>query len=140
HRTDAGEALTERITLAPPDPSPADRVLLRELIRKGKIVGREPLSAARARHQAVLAELPAHALQLARGYPAIPTVFDPGENENSWPRGWPGSRTWPAELGQCPTTPLFLGLWATAPGRQPTARVAQAGGCEIASPLPAWRR
>jgi len=83
HRTDAGEALTERITLVPPDPSPADRVLLRELIREGKIVGREPLSAARARHQAVLAELPAHALQLSRGYPAIPTVFDPDDRETS---------------------------------------------------------
>jgi len=83
HRTDAGEALTERISLAPPDPGPADRVLLRELIREGKIVGREPLSAARARHQAVLAELPAHALQLSRGYPAIPTVFDPDDRETS---------------------------------------------------------
>ena len=83
HRTDAGEALTERITLAPPDPSPADRVLLRELIREGKIVGREPLSAARARHRAVLAELPAHALQLSRGDPAIPTVFDPDDRETS---------------------------------------------------------
>ena len=81
--TDAGEALTELITLAPPDPSPADRVLLRELIREGKIVGREPLSAARARHRAVLAELPAHALQLSRGYPAIPTVFDPDDRETS---------------------------------------------------------
>jgi len=79
--TDAGEALTELITLAPPDPSPADRVLLRELIREGKIVGHEPLSAARARHRAVLAELPAHALQLSRGYPAIPTVFDPADRE-----------------------------------------------------------
>jgi len=81
--TDAGEALTELITLAPPDPSPADRVLLRELIREGKIVGHEPLSAARARHRAVLAELPAHALQLSRGYPAIPTVFDPDDRETS---------------------------------------------------------
>src|SRR5262249_7818029 len=76
-RTDAGEALTERISLAPPDPGPADRVLLRELIRGGEIVGREPLSAARARHQAALAELPAYALQLSRGYPPIPTVVAP---------------------------------------------------------------
>jgi nicotinate phosphoribosyltransferase len=83
HRTDAGEALTERISLVPPEPSPADRVLLRELIREGEIVGREPLSAARSRHQAALAELPSHALQLSRGYPAIPTVFDPDEGEDS---------------------------------------------------------
>ena len=83
HRTDAGEALTERISLAPPDPGPADRVLLRELIREGKIVGREPLSAARATHQAALAELPAYALQLSRGYPAIPTVFEPHDGEDN---------------------------------------------------------
>jgi nicotinate phosphoribosyltransferase len=76
HRGAAGEAVTERITLAPPDPGPSDRVLLRELIRDGKIVGREPLAAARDRHQAVLGELPGYALQLSRGYPAIPTIFD----------------------------------------------------------------
>ena len=82
HRTDAGEALTERISLTPPDPGPADRVLLRELVREGKIVGREPLSAARDRHRAALAELPAYALQLSRGYPAIPTVFEPTSDED----------------------------------------------------------
>ena len=76
HRGAAGEAVTERISLAPPDPGPSDRVLLRELIRDGKIVGREPLEAARDRHQAVLGELPGYALQLSRGYPAIPTIFD----------------------------------------------------------------
>jgi nicotinate phosphoribosyltransferase len=82
HRTDGGEALAERISLVPPDPGPTDRVLLRELVREGKIVGREPLSAARDRHRAVLAELPAYALQLSRGYPAIPTVFEPdGEQD-----------------------------------------------------------
>jgi nicotinate phosphoribosyltransferase len=83
HRTAAGEAVAERISLVPPDPDPdpADRVLLRELVREGKIVGREPLSAARERHQAVLAELPAYALQLSRGYPAIPTVFGPNGEE-----------------------------------------------------------
>ena len=82
HRTDTGEAVTERITLAPPDPGPADRVLLRELVRDGKIVGREPLSSARDRHRAALAELPAYALQLSRGYPAIPTVFEPHGDED----------------------------------------------------------
>jgi nicotinate phosphoribosyltransferase len=82
HRSAAGEAVTERISLAPPDPGPSDRVLLRELIRDGEIVGGEPLAAARDRHQAVLAELPAYALQLSRGYPAIPTVFDPDGEEH----------------------------------------------------------
>jgi nicotinate phosphoribosyltransferase len=81
HRTAAGEAVTELISLVPPDPGPADRVLLQELIRDGKVVGREPLAAARDRHQAVLAELPAYALQLSRGYPAIPTVFGPNGEE-----------------------------------------------------------
>jgi nicotinate phosphoribosyltransferase len=77
HRADAGVAQVERIHLTPPTPGPSDRVLLRELVRNGTVVGREPLSAARERHQAALAELPGYALQLSRGYPAIPTVFDP---------------------------------------------------------------
>ena len=37
--------------------------------------------AARARHREALAELPPYALQLSRGYPAIPTVFEPGGDE-----------------------------------------------------------
>jgi len=82
HRSPAGEAVTEQISLERPDPGPSDRVLLRELVRDGKVVGREPLAAARERHQAVLAELPGYALQLSRGYPAIPTVFEPDGEEN----------------------------------------------------------
>jgi nicotinate phosphoribosyltransferase len=82
HRTGTGIAQTEQIHLAPPMPSPSDRVLLRELVRGGTVVGREPLPAARERHQTTLAELPGYALQLSRGYPAIPTVFDPnGEGD-----------------------------------------------------------
>ena len=77
-RSASGEAVTERILLAPPaELGPADRVLLRELVRDGKVVGREPLADARARHIEALAELPSYALQLSRGYPAIPTVFGP---------------------------------------------------------------
>ena len=56
-------------------------MLLQELVRHGKIVGREPVADARARHAAVLAELPGYALQLSRGYPAIPTVFGPDPDE-----------------------------------------------------------
>jgi nicotinate phosphoribosyltransferase len=82
HRTIAGEALSERISLIPPEPAPTDRALLQDLVRDGKIVGREPLIAARERHQAVLAELPAYALQLSRGYPAIPTIWDPASEED----------------------------------------------------------
>ncbi len=75
-RTASGEAVTERILLAPPaDLGPTDRVLLQELVKDGKVVGREPLAGARERHAAALAELPGYALQLSRGYPAIPTVF-----------------------------------------------------------------
>lgn len=81
-RTAGGEAVTERILLAPPaDLGPTDRVLLQELVKEGKVVGREPLAEARKRHTAALAELPAYALQLSRGYPAIPTVFGLGSEE-----------------------------------------------------------
>jgi nicotinate phosphoribosyltransferase len=76
-RDDAGTAVAEVVATVPPDPGPGDRVLLRQLVRDGEIIGREPLEAARARHREVLAELPSHALQLSRGYPAIPTVFGP---------------------------------------------------------------
>jgi nicotinate phosphoribosyltransferase len=77
----AGDATTERIWLTPPRTGPTDRVLLQELVKDGKVVGREPLADARARHAAVLAELPGYALQLSRGYPAIPTVFGPDPAE-----------------------------------------------------------
>lgn len=79
HRDDRGIALAEEIHSAPPDPGPGDRLLLTPLVRDGVIVGREPLDAARERHQRVLAELPPQALQLSRGDPAIPTVFDPDD-------------------------------------------------------------
>ena len=76
-RDSHGRAIAERVVTEPPDPSPADRPLLRHLVSRGAVIGREPLAAARQRHQAALAELPAHAHQLSRGYPAIPTVMDP---------------------------------------------------------------
>jgi nicotinate phosphoribosyltransferase len=78
-----GRAVTERILLVPPaNGDPNGRPLLRELVRGGDIVGREPLSAARSRHAEALAELPPYALQLSRGYPAIPTRFgQAGEEE-----------------------------------------------------------
>jgi nicotinate phosphoribosyltransferase len=53
------------------------RPLLIPLVRGGEAVGREPVTAARARHERAVSELPAHARQLSRGYPAIPTVFEP---------------------------------------------------------------
>ena len=53
------------------------RPLLIPLVRGGEAVGREPVTAARSRHQQAVTELPAYARQLSRGYPAIPTVFEP---------------------------------------------------------------
>jgi nicotinate phosphoribosyltransferase len=76
-RDDSGTAVAELVTTAPPEPGPGDRVLLQQLVRGGEIVGREPLPAARSRHREAIAELPAYAVQLSRGYPAIPTVFGP---------------------------------------------------------------
>jgi nicotinate phosphoribosyltransferase len=81
HRDEHGIALTEQISLSPPDPGPLDRDLLVPLVAGGEIVGREPVEAARERHRAALAELPPYALQLSRGYPAIPTVFEGSPEE-----------------------------------------------------------
>ncbi|KQX65811.1 nicotinate phosphoribosyltransferase [Angustibacter sp. Root456] len=53
-----------------------DRPLLVELVCDGEVVGREPLAAARERHFASRAALPASALQLSKGEPAIPTVYE----------------------------------------------------------------
>jgi nicotinate phosphoribosyltransferase len=81
HRDEHGIAQSERVSLSPPDPGPLDRELLVPLVSEGEIVGREGIEAARTRHRAALAELPPYALQLSRGYPAIPTVFDPDGTE-----------------------------------------------------------
>jgi putative nicotinate phosphoribosyltransferase len=74
-----GTALSERISLSPPDPGPRDRELLVPLVVGGEISGRSDIGVARERHRAALAELPPYALQLSRGYPAIPTVFEPAD-------------------------------------------------------------
>jgi putative nicotinate phosphoribosyltransferase len=81
HLNTEGIALSERISLSPPDPGPRDRELLVPLVVAGQIVGREDVTVARDRHRAALAELPPYALQLSRGYPAIPTVFEPDGTE-----------------------------------------------------------
>ena len=91
HRDSSGMAVTEHVTLSPASPGPADRELLVPLVVSGSVVGREPLTAARDRHVSALAELPPYALQLSRGYPAIPTEFDslwsfphPGRGRLQW--------------------------------------------------------
>jgi nicotinate phosphoribosyltransferase len=65
----------------PPEPGPLDRELLVPLVEDGEVVSRQGAAEARARHREALAELPPYALQLSRGYPAIPTVFDPNGDE-----------------------------------------------------------
>jgi nicotinate phosphoribosyltransferase len=82
-RDRTGTAVAELVTTEPPRPGPGDRLLLQRLVRRGEIVGREPLAAARSRHREAMAELPAYALQLSRGYPAIPTVFSPDGDQSS---------------------------------------------------------
>lgn len=62
----------------PPVDDGDDRELLVPLIRQGEVVGREPLSAARERHAASLAELPPAAHQMSRGEPVIPTQYEEG--------------------------------------------------------------
>jgi nicotinate phosphoribosyltransferase len=85
HLAPDGTALSERISLNPPDPGPRDRELLTLLVSEGAVVGRSDVSAevlaAREQHRAALAELPPYALQLSRGYPAIPTVFEPADSD-----------------------------------------------------------
>lgn len=66
-----------RVGRAPVDDGD-DRPLQIRLIEGGRVVGEEPLDAARDRHQRSLDELPATALRLQRGEPAIPTVFEEG--------------------------------------------------------------
>jgi nicotinate phosphoribosyltransferase len=76
--TRRGTAVTELVTTEGPAEG-RGRPLLRPLVSGGEITGLEPLAVARERHRAALDELPAHALSLARGYPAIPTVFEPDQ-------------------------------------------------------------
>jgi nicotinate phosphoribosyltransferase len=51
-----------------------DRPLLVPLVRDGKVVGREPLEAARERHLASRAELPLPAQMMSKGEPVIETL------------------------------------------------------------------
>jgi nicotinate phosphoribosyltransferase len=58
----------------PPVDDGDDRALLVPLVRRGEVVGREPLADARARHLAARGELPLEAQQLSRGEPVIETL------------------------------------------------------------------
>ena len=74
---ESGHAAAEIVTDYEPADQANGRPLLIPFVRGGEAVGREPVTAARSRHQQAVTELPAHARQLSRGYPAIPTVFEP---------------------------------------------------------------
>ncbi|CAL8970287.1 Nicotinate phosphoribosyltransferase pncB1 [Propionicimonas sp. T2.31MG-18] len=71
-----GRAEAEVIGIgAPPADDGNDRPLLVPIMVKGKAVAREPLAAARERHQRVRSELPLSALKMSKGEPALPTVL-----------------------------------------------------------------
>jgi len=74
---ETGSATVELVTDSEPKGGNGGRPLLQPLVRGGEIVGRESIATARARHRDAVFELPDHARQLSRGYPAIPTVFQP---------------------------------------------------------------
>ncbi len=76
----AGTAVAEDIYVEdPPVGADAGRPLLVDLVRDGEVVethlGSAGVTAARAHHAAVMAELPRQALSLSRGEPAIPTRY-----------------------------------------------------------------
>ncbi len=83
-----GVAVAEVIGIgAPVADDGDDRELLVELVRGGEVVGAEAtaVAAARERHTAAMAELPARAHQLSKGEPVLPTVFVPRETRTSPP-------------------------------------------------------
>jgi nicotinate phosphoribosyltransferase len=70
-----GTAIAELVTVVGGPPADA-RPLQVQLVKDGEVVGWETLERIRRRHRDAVAELPAPAHQLSRGYAAIPTVFD----------------------------------------------------------------
>ena len=78
-----GRATAEVIGVGSPPPSLEGnyRNLLVKLVDHGQVVGREPLSKARDRHVASVAELPLVAQKMSRGEPAIETIFQGGTGE-----------------------------------------------------------
>ncbi|MEN3584787.1 nicotinate phosphoribosyltransferase [Streptomyces sp. ZYX-F-203] len=72
---EAGTPIAEVVGTGPVPADLADRGLHVALIRGGEIVGGEPLDAARDRHAAVRASLPASATRLSPGDPALPTEY-----------------------------------------------------------------
>ncbi|MFG2117567.1 nicotinate phosphoribosyltransferase [Streptomyces sp. NPDC048710] len=77
---DEGVAEAEVIGTGPVPAELADRQLLVQLVKGGKVVAREPLDVPRARHVAARANLPLSATQLSRGEPVIPTEYVQGRS------------------------------------------------------------
>ncbi|HNA98883.1 MAG TPA: nicotinate phosphoribosyltransferase [Marmoricola sp.] len=76
-RNPEGTATAEVIGIGQPAHNDGDdRALLVPLIKQGEVVGREDLARAQERHRKSFAELPLSAHSLARGEPAIGTVFE----------------------------------------------------------------
>jgi nicotinate phosphoribosyltransferase len=74
-RSPAGVAQAEVVGIGePPVDDGDDRALLVPLVRDGKVVGRESLETARARHVVARTELPMAAQMMSRGEPVIETV------------------------------------------------------------------
>lgn len=72
-----GVAEAEVIGTGPVPVELADRQLLVELVKGGRVVAREPLDVVRDRHAAARANLPLSATQLSRGEAVIPTEYVP---------------------------------------------------------------
>ncbi|HEX2705795.1 MAG TPA: nicotinate phosphoribosyltransferase [Candidatus Lustribacter sp.] len=73
----AGRAEAEVIGIGePPRGDSNDRPLMTDLVRAGEVVAEPDIAAARARHTASRAELPAVARQLQKGDPCIPTLYE----------------------------------------------------------------
>lgn len=82
---DRGVAEAEVVGIgAPPEGDHNDRPLLVPLVEGGEVVGREPLHAARDRHLRARAELPAAALKMSKGYPAIVTIMLDAEGDETF--------------------------------------------------------
>lgn len=88
---DRGRATVEVVGIGvPPENDGNDRPLMVELVRDGVVVGREPLDAARERHERCRAELPLSAGRISKGEPAIATLIlepDGDQVDNPYAKG-----------------------------------------------------
>lgn len=76
-RVDSGHAVAEVLRVGGPAHAIGERPLQVELVRHGRPADDAGLEAARRRRRESVAELPAHAMKLSPGEPAIETIFEP---------------------------------------------------------------